>query len=45
MHIPAARPPVAIKGNNAVAADDAGNISAVPPATTGKKTKILTYQC
>ena len=35
---PAAKPPVAINGNKVVAADDVANISAVPPATTGKNT-------
>ena len=39
--IPAAKPPVAINEKNVVAAVDVANINAVPPATTGKKTKIL----
>ena len=35
---PAAKPPLASNGNNIVAAVDEANISAVPPATTGKNT-------
>ena len=34
-----AKPPVAINEKNVVAAVDVANINAVPPATTGKKTK------
>ena len=34
-----AKPPVAINEKNVVAAVDVANINAVPPATTGKKTR------